>query len=84
MDLINSTFEFIKNPDNSWILYSIAAFMILDSFIIRIITKYLPNILPSKEAEKLPKLSIINFSAYFTAISGIILAIATFYFTQIQ
>ena len=84
MDLINSALEFIKNPDNSWILYSIAAFMVVDGFIMRIITKYLPNISQSKDAEKSSKLWLIKLSALVTAISGVTLAIATFYFTQIQ
>jgi len=84
MDLLNSTFDFIKNPDNSWILYSIAAFMILDGFVMRITGKYLPNILPKKEADRLAKSSLISLSANLSAIAGVILAIATYYFTQMQ
>ncbi|MCK5917487.1 MAG: hypothetical protein KAG34_03635 [Cocleimonas sp.] len=80
MDLLNSTFDFIKNPENSWILYSIAAFMILDGFIIRVIVNYLPNILPKKEAEKLSKSALIGFSANLSTIAGIVLAIVTYYF----
>jgi hypothetical protein len=84
MDLLNSTFDFIKNPENSWILYSIAAFMILDGFVMRVIYKYLPHILPHKNAETLSKSAFIRLSANFTAIAGVILIIVTYYFSQMQ
>jgi hypothetical protein len=84
MDLLNSTFDFIKNPENSWILYSIALFMILDGFVLRVANKYLPHLLPQKEAEKLSKSKLMSLSANFTVVAGIILAIVTYYFSQIQ
>jgi uncharacterized membrane protein len=84
MDLLNSSLDFIKNPENSWILYTIAVFMILDGIIMRVINKYLPNILPKKEADKLSKSSLIRRSANLTAFAGFLLAVATYYFTQLQ
>lgn len=84
MDLLNNGFDFITHSKNSWILYSIAAFMILDGVLMRVINKYLPNILPKKAADKLSKSPLISLSANLTVIAGLILAITTFYFHQIS
>ena len=39
MGLINSLLNFMQNPDNSWILYGIALFMIVDAFALRFISR---------------------------------------------
>ena len=87
MEILDSSLSFIQNPENSWILYSIAAFMVLDGFILRIITIFLPKFaeqlqehsLSSKKAS-----SAINLSAYLSTILGIALAIATYYFSHLN
>jgi hypothetical protein len=82
MDIVNSSIAFITNTENSWILYSIGVFMVLDGIIMRVITKYLPNILPKEAKEKLSKSSLISLSANLTVITGILVIIITFYFSQ--
>ena len=87
MDFINSAFGFIQNPENSWILYSIAAFMILDGFVLKIINKYIPKL--RELIDQKPKGSdsaslFVNLSAYITTISGVILIIVTYYFSHQQ
>ena len=84
MDIINTSVAFITDPENNWILYSIGIFMILDGIIMRVINKYLPNFLPEKAKEKLSKSSLISFSANFTVLTGLLIIIATFYFSQTQ
>ncbi|MCK5896256.1 MAG: hypothetical protein KAG20_05595 [Cocleimonas sp.] len=84
MDLLNSSLDFIKNPDNSWILYSIAVFMLVDGIIMRVISQYLPTILPQKKMDRVMKPSLIRLSANLTAIAGVLLAVATYYFSQLQ
>ena len=37
--MMNNLLNFIQNPDNGWILYSIALFLIVDAFILRIVNK---------------------------------------------
>ncbi|HIO91263.1 MAG TPA: hypothetical protein EYG68_00270 [Leucothrix mucor] len=88
MDFINTSLNFIQNPENSWVLYSIAAFLILDGFILKLAYKFLPS-LTEKLKEDKPVISksassFLNFSAHLNTIAGIALAIATFYFTQMQ
>ena len=88
MDLINTSISFIQNPENSWILYSIAAFLILDGFILKLAYKFLPHLSEKLQQDKpvIPKSasSFINLSAHLNTIAGILLATITFYFTQIQ
>jgi len=82
MEIINTSLAFITDTENSWILYSIGVFMILDGIIMRVINKYLPNILPKKAKDKLSKSSLITLSANLTVIAGFVLIIVTFYFSQ--
>jgi len=39
MPLIETALDFIKNPDNSWLLYGIAIFLIADAVLGRFISK---------------------------------------------
>lgn len=87
MDLINTAFDFIQNPENSWVLYSIAAFMILDGFVLKVINKYLPKLhekITQKPQSSAPTSFIVNLSAYITTLSGVVLAIVTYYFSHLQ
>ena len=88
MDFINTSLNFIQNPENSWVLYSIAAFLILDGFILKLAYKFLPSLAEKLQQDK-PAIaksasSFINLSAHLNTIAGIALAAATFYFTQMQ
>jgi len=88
MDLVNTSLSFIQNPENSWILYSIAAFLLLDGFILKLVYKFLPSLATKLQQDKpiipTPASSFIKLSALFNTIAGIALAAATFYFTHMQ
>ncbi len=39
MDALNTLLDFIGNPDNRWLLYGLAAFLLLDAWMLRRISR---------------------------------------------
>lgn len=97
MTLFDSILAFMKDPGNSWILYSISAFMIIEAFMLNAAGKKIlrmkKNYMDMERDETSPEsdntirgelTSAITIAAKLSALFGFILACLTLYFSKLM